>query len=96
LEAQYQKVKEGLKAYRYMEEAIKFCEELGIKVEEAEMVRSNSTGLMIYEPSNLASLIKGMKNKNVSRADKIKQRLEYEKKMGLDVEQHLNQKESIN
>ena len=79
-----------------MEEAIKFCEELGIKVEEAEMVRSNSTGLMIYEPSNLASLIKGMKNKNVSRADKIKQRLEYEKKMGLDVEQYLNQKEIIN
>ena len=70
LEAQYQKVKEGLKAYRYMEEAIKFCEELGIKVEEAEMVRSNSTGLMIYEPSNLASLIKGMKNKTKTRETK--------------------------
>ena len=77
LEAQYQKVKEGLKAYRYMEEAIKFCEELGIKVEEAEMVRSNSTGLMIYEPSNLASLIKGMKNKTKTREQKIAERLRY-------------------
>ena len=77
LEAQYQKVKEGLKAYRYMEEAIKFCEELGIKVDEAEMVRSNSTGLMIYEPSNLASLIKGMKNKTKTREQKIAERLEY-------------------
>ena len=77
LEAQYQKVKEGLKAYRYMEEAIKFCEELGIKVDEAEMVRSNSTGLMIYEPSNLASLIKGMKNKTKTREQKIAERLKY-------------------
>jgi hypothetical protein len=80
LEAQYQKVKEGLKAYRYMEEAIKFCEELGIKVEEAEMVRSNSTGLMIYEPSNLASLIKGMKNKTKTREQKIAERMQYEAK----------------
>ena len=77
LEAQYQKVKEGLKAYRYMEEAIKFCQELGIQVEEAEMVRSNSTGLMIYEPSNLASLIKGMKNKTKTREQKIAERLKY-------------------
>ena len=60
-----------------MEEAIKFCEELGIKVEEAEMVRSNSTGLMIYEPSNLASLIKGMKNKTKTREAKIAERLLY-------------------
>ena len=80
LEAQYQKVKEGLKAYRYMEEAIKFCEELGIKVDEAEMVRSNSTGLMIYEPSNLASLIKGMKNKTKTREQKIAERMQYEAK----------------
>jgi len=35
--------------------------------------------LTIYNPSNLANLIKGMKNKNVSRADKIKARIEYEK-----------------
>jgi hypothetical protein len=41
-------------------------------------VRTNSTGLTIYNPSNLANLIKGMKNKNVSREDKIKARQRYE------------------
>ena len=89
-------LKIGLKAYRYLSEGIELAKELGIELDEAELVRTNSTGLTIYNPSNLANLIKGMKNKNVSRADKIRQRLEYEGKMGLDVEQHLNQKESIN
>ena len=93
---QTDQLKIGLKAYRYLSEGIELATELGIKVDEAELVKSNSTGLTIYNPSNLANLIKGMKNKNVSRADKIKQRLEYEGKMGIDVEQHLNQKESIN
>ena len=93
---QTDQLKIGLKAYRYLSEGIELAKELGIEVDEAELVRTNSTGLTIYNPSNLANLIKGMKNKNVSRADKIRQRLEYEGKMGLDVEQHLNQKESIN
>ena len=93
---QTDQLKIGLKAYRYLSEGIELAKELGIELDEAELVRTNSTGLTIYNPSNLASMIKGMKNKNVSRADKIKQRLEYEGKMGLDVEQHLNQKESIN
>ena len=44
----------------------------GAKV-EAELIKTNSTGLTIYNPSNLANLIKGMKNKNVSRADKLRQ-----------------------
>jgi hypothetical protein len=52
---------------------------LGIEVDEAELVRTNSTGLTIYNPSNLASMIKGMKNKNQTREDKIKARLQYEK-----------------
>ena len=96
LQKQFEQLKIGLKAYRYLSEGIELAKELGIELDEAELVRTNSTGLTIYNPSNLANLIKGMKNKNVSRADKIKQRLEYEGKMGLDVEQHLNQKESIN
>ena len=44
----------------------------------AEIVRTNSTGLVIYNPKNLAQRIKDMKNKNVSREDKIKARLLYE------------------
>ena len=33
----------------------------------------------VYNPSNLASMIKGMKNKNQTREDKIKARMEYQK-----------------
>ena len=76
---QTEQLKIGLKAYRYLSEGIELATELGIKVDEAELVKSNSTGLTIYNPSNLANLIKGMKNKNVSREDKIKARLQYEK-----------------
>jgi len=76
---QCDQLKIGLKAYRYLSEGIELATELGIEVDEAELVRTNSTGLTIYNPSNLASMIKGMKNKNQTREDKIKARLQYEK-----------------
>jgi len=79
LQKQFEQLKIGLKAYRYLSEGIELATELGIKVDEAELIKTNSTGLTIYNPSNLASLIKGMKNKNVSREDKIKARIQYEK-----------------
>jgi hypothetical protein len=79
LQKQFDQLKIGLKAYRYLSEGIELATELGIHVDEAELIKTNSTGLTIYNPSNLASLIKGMKNKNVSREDKIKARIEYEK-----------------
>ena len=75
---QTEQLKIGLKAYRYLSEGIELAKELGIELDEAELVRTNSTGLTIYNPSNLANLIKGMKNKNVSREDKIKARQRYE------------------
>ena len=68
----------GLKGYRYLDEAIELCTELGLSVQDAEIIRTNSTGLVIYNPKNLAERIKGMKNKNHSREDKIKERLIYE------------------
>ena len=76
---QTEQLKIGLKAYRYLSEGIELAKELGIEVDEAELIRTNSTGLTIYNPTNLANLIKGMKNKNISREDKIKARLQYEK-----------------
>ena len=79
LQKQFDQLKIGLKAYRYLSEGIELAKELGIELDEAELIRTNSTGLTIYNPSNLASMIKGMKNKNVSREDKIKARLQYEK-----------------
>ena len=76
---QCDQLKIGLKAYRYLSEGIELASELGIKVDEAELIKTNSTGLTIYNPSNLASMIKGMKNKNQTREDKIKARMEYQK-----------------
>ena len=76
---QMKEIKMGLKGYKYLDEAIELCTELGLNVQEDEVIRTNSTGLVIYNPKNLAERIKGMKNKNFSREDKIKARLLYEK-----------------
>ena len=75
---QTEQLKIGLKAYRYLSEGIELAKELGIEVDEAELVRTNSTGLTIYNPSNLANLIKGMKNKTQTREQKIALRKAYE------------------
>ena len=75
---QMKEIKMGLKGYKYLDEAIELCTELGLSVQEAEIIRTNSTGLVIYNPKNLADRIKGMKNMSISREDKIKARLLYE------------------
>jgi len=75
---QMKEIKIGLKGYRYLDEAIELCTELGLSVQEAEIIRTNSTGLVIYNPKNLADRIKGMKNMSISREDKIKARMLYE------------------
>jgi hypothetical protein len=77
---QCDQLKIGLKAYRYLSEGIELATELGIQVDEAELIRTNSTGLTIYNPSNLASMIKGMKNKQSTntREAKILARKQYE------------------
>ena len=80
LEKQKQAMKTGLKAYRYLSEGVELMKELGIEIDEAELVRCNSTGLTIYNPVNLASMIKGMKNTTMTREQKIAFRKEYEKK----------------
>jgi hypothetical protein len=78
---QTEQLKIGLKAYRYLAEGIELAKELGIEVEEAELIRTNSTGLTIYNPSNLANLIKGMKNKKQTREQKILARKQYEQSL---------------
>ena len=78
---QCDQLKIGLKAYRYLSEGIELATELGIQVDEAELIRTNSTGLTIYNPSNLASMIKGMKNKNQTREAKILARKQYEESL---------------
>jgi len=77
---QMKEIKIGLKGYKYLDEAIELANELGLAITDAEIVRTNSTGLTIYNPKNLADRIKGMKNKKEkSRAEKIAERLLYEK-----------------
>jgi len=78
IEKQKQAMKTGLKAYRYLSEGIELMTELGITIDEAELVRCNSTGLTIYNPVNLASMIKGMKNTTMTREQKIAIRKQYE------------------
>ena len=77
---QADQLKIGLKAYRYLSEGIELATELGITVDEAELVKTNSTGLTIYNPTNLANMIKGMKNKQSTntREAKILARKQYE------------------
>ena len=83
--AQMKEIKMGLKGYKYLDEAIELCTELGLSVNDAEIIRCNSGGLIIYNPKNLAERIKGMKNKNHSREDKIKERMLYEKQQNQSV-----------
>ncbi len=78
IKKQCDELKIGLKAYRYMSEAVELAEALGIKVDEAELIRTNSTGLTIYNPTNLADRIKSLKNTTQTREQKILLRKQYE------------------
>jgi len=75
---QMKEIKLGLKGYRYLDEMIELGTELGLSINDAEIIRCNSTGLVIYNPKNLADRVKGMKNKSVSREQKILARKLYE------------------
>jgi len=68
---QMKEIKLGLKGYRYLDEALELSTELGLDINDAEIIRTNSTGLVIYNPKNLAERVKSMKNKNISREQKI-------------------------
>jgi len=76
---QMKEIKLGLKGYRYLDEGLELATELGLSINDAEIIRTNSTGLVIYNPKNLAERIKGMKNKSISREQKILARQLYDK-----------------
>ena len=82
---QMKEIKIGLKGYKYLDEALELCTELGLNITDAEIIRTNSTGLTIYNPKNLADRIKGMKNKREkTREEKIAERLLYEKQQSVN------------
>ena len=72
-------VKPCLKSWKYLDEAIDFATKAGLNISEEEIIRTNSTGLTLYNPANAVAMLNSMKNKSVSREDKIKARLLYEK-----------------
>ena len=82
---QMKEIKVGLKGYKYLDEALELCTELGLNITDAEIIRTNSTGLVIYNPKNLAERIKGMKNKREkTREEKIAERLLYEQQQSVN------------
>ena len=82
---QMKEIKIGLKGYKYLDEAIELSTELGLNITDHEIIRTNSTGLTIYNPKNLADRIKGMKNKREkTREEKIAERLLYEKQSAIN------------
>ena len=82
---QMKEIKVGLKGYKYLDEAIELSTELGLNITDAEIIRTNSTGLTIYNPKNLGDRIKGMKNKREkTRAEKIAERLLYERQQSVN------------
>jgi len=70
-------VKDVIKGYKYLDEGIEFAKESGLQLNDAEIIRTNSTGLIMYNPKNAAAMLKSMKNKTQTREDKIAARLKY-------------------
>jgi len=75
--SQMKEIKIGLKGYKWLDEAIELSNELGLSITDHEIIRTNSTGLVIYNPKNLAERIKGMKNTEKTREQKIAERVAY-------------------
>jgi len=74
------KIKTWLKSWKYLDEALDFTKKAKCPIDEAEIIRCNSTGLAIFNPQNCADYLESMKNKNVSREQKIALRRTYDQK----------------
>jgi len=72
------KIKTWLKSWKYLDEALDFAKKANCPIDEAEIIRCNSTGLAIFNPQNCADFLEGMKNKEVSREQKIALRKAYD------------------
>ena len=78
-------VKDVIKGYKYLDEALEFATESDLKIDEAEIIRTNSTGLIMYNPKNAAEMLKSMKNKTQTREEKILARVKYTLEHGAPV-----------
>ena len=64
-------IKDVLKSYKYLDEAIEFAQESGSTINEADIIRCNSSGLTIYNPKSASEHLKAMKNQTITREAKI-------------------------
>jgi hypothetical protein len=71
-------IKDVIKGYKYLDEALEFAKESGLNINDAEIIRTNSTGLIMYNPKNAAEMLKSMKNKTKTREQKILARQQYD------------------
>jgi hypothetical protein len=58
----------ALKDYKYVKDAIDLCGALGLNINENELQRTAGVSLTIYQPDNLASLIKSRRAKQDNKA----------------------------
>ena len=61
-------INNALKDYKYVKDAIDLCGALGLNVNENELQRTVGVSLTIYQPENLASLIKSRRAKQDNKA----------------------------
>jgi hypothetical protein len=58
----------ALKDYKYVKDAIDLCGALGLDINENELQRTAGVSLTIYQPENLASLIKSRRTKQDNKS----------------------------
>ena len=61
-------INNALKDYKYVKDAIDLCGALGLNVNENELQRTAGVSLTIYQPENLASLIKSRRTKQDNKS----------------------------
>ena len=61
-------INNALKDYKYVKDAIDLCGALGLDVNENELQRTAGVSLTIYQPENLANLIKSRRAKQDNKA----------------------------
>jgi hypothetical protein len=61
-------INNALKDYKYVQDAINLCDKLGLNVNENELQRTVGVSLTIYQPENLANLIKSRRVKQDNKA----------------------------
>tara|TARA_R100001591_G_scaffold5028_1_gene11321 strand:+ start:2082 stop:3035 length:954 start_codon:yes stop_codon:yes gene_type:complete len=70
-------IKASLKLMRYLDEGIDLANQtfeaidIDVRLEESQIIRCNSTGLVLYSPENVASRIKERRKAKMTREEKI-------------------------